>query len=86
MAETKPKRAVREPRHDRDPYMRDRNISSAAGLQIVGGVGLGAGMGWAVVGWFNLGISIGLGIGIGAVLGFVIANVLLYQYGGRSTR
>jgi len=68
----------------RDPYMRDRNISSAAGLQIVAGVGLGAGIGWAAAGW--LGLGIGVSIGVGAVIGFLLANVLLYQYGGRSTR
>ena len=41
----------------RDPYMRDRNISSAAGLQVVAGTGLGAGLGWAIAGWFNFGID-----------------------------
>jgi ElaB/YqjD/DUF883 family membrane-anchored ribosome-binding protein len=25
-------------------------------------------------------------IGVGAVIGFLLANLLLYQYGGRSTR
>jgi hypothetical protein len=69
---------------ERDPYMRDRNISSAAGLQVVAGVGLGAGLGWAIAGWFQL--AIGVSIGVGAGLGFLVANFLLYQYGGRSTR
>jgi hypothetical protein len=69
---------------ERDPYMRDRNISAAAGLQVVAGLGLGAGLGWAVAGWFHLGIDIS--IAVGAVIGFLLANVLIYQYGGRSTR
>ena len=67
-----------------DPYMRDRNVSSAAGLQLVAGIGLGAGLGWAIAGWF--GMAEGAGTAIGAVVGFILASVLLYQYGGRSTR
>ncbi len=69
---------------DRDPYMRDPNIARAASMQVVAGLALGAMLGWAVAGWFNFGI--GLGIGVGAVVGFLLANVLIYQYGGRSTR
>jgi hypothetical protein len=69
---------------ERDPYMRDRNISAAAGLQVVAGTGLGAGLGWAIAGWFNL--TIDLSIGIGAVVGFLVANLLISSYGGRATR
>ena len=69
---------------ERDPYMRDPNIARAASLQVIAGIGLGAGLGWAIAGWFRLGET--AGIGIGAVVGFLIANVLIYQYGGRSTR
>ena len=69
---------------DRDPYLRDKNIARAASLQIVAGIGLGAGLGWAIAGWFRLSTSAGIGIGV--VVGFVLANVLIYQYGGRSTR
>ena len=70
------------PRHD--PYMRDRNVSSAAGLQLIAGIGLGAGLGWAIAGWFNLAET--AGTAIGAVVGWIVASILLYQYGGRSTR
>ena len=69
---------------DRDPYMRDPNIARATSLQVIDGLGLGAGLGWAVAGWFQF--SIGAGIGVGAVIGFMLANVLIYQDGGRSTR
>ena len=70
--------------HDRDPYLRDPNIARAASLQVVFGLFLGAGLGWAVAGWF--GLSVGAGVAVGAVAGFLLANVLVYQYGGRSTR
>jgi hypothetical protein len=69
---------------DRDPYLRDPNIARAASLQVVAGLGLGAGLGWAIAGWFNS--STGVGAGLGAVVGFLLANILIYQYGGRSTR
>jgi hypothetical protein len=69
---------------DRDPYLRDKNIARAASLQIIAGIGLGAGLGWAIAGWFRF--STGLGIGVGVAVGFLLANVLIYQYGGRSTR
>jgi hypothetical protein len=69
---------------DRDPYLRDPNIARAASLQIIAGLGLGAGLGWAVAGWFSL--STGTGAGVGAVIGFLLGNFLVYQYGGRSTR
>jgi hypothetical protein len=68
----------------RDPYLRDPNIARAASFQVVAGLFLGAGLGWAIAGWFEL--SIALGIGIGAVVGFVVANWMISQYGGRSTR
>ncbi len=68
----------------RDPYMRDRNISAAAGLQVVAGTGLGAGLGWAIAGWFHF--TIDASIAVGAVLGFLIANLLISAYGGRATR
>jgi hypothetical protein len=70
------------PKHD--PYMNDKNIRTAASLQVVAGVGLGAGLGYAASGWFSL--SAGLCVAIGVVVGFLLANVLIYQYGGRSTR
>jgi uncharacterized membrane protein YfcA len=70
--------------HDRDPYMRDPNIARAASLQIIAGVGLGAGLGWAIAGWFDL--TTGTGTAVGAVIGFLLANFLIYRYGGRSTR
>jgi hypothetical protein len=69
---------------DRDPYLRDPNIARAASLQVVAGLGLGAGLGWAIAGWFNS--STGVGAALGAVIGFLLANILIYQYGGRSTR
>jgi hypothetical protein len=69
---------------DRDPYLRDPNIARAASMQVIFGLFLGAGMGWAVAGWFNA--SVNAGIAIGAVVGFFVANFLVYQYGGRSTR
>jgi hypothetical protein len=69
---------------ERDPYMRDPNIARAASLQIMTGLFLGAGLGWAIAGWFAF--SIGAGIAVGAVIGFTLANVLIYRYGGRSTR
>jgi hypothetical protein len=72
------------PRHD--PYLRDRNVSSAAGMNLVGAIVFGALLGWAIVGWFDLRVSDGVGAGIGAVVGFVLATGLLFQYGGRSTR
>ena len=70
------------PKHD--PYMRDKNIRDAASLQLLGGPALGAGLGFAASGWFQF--SAGLGAGMGAVIGFVLASVAVYQYGGRSTR
>lgn len=72
------------PKHD--PYLDDKNVRSAAGIQIVGALFIGALLGWAVVGWFELGVSEGAGAAIGAAAGFILANVLLVQYGGRSTR
>jgi hypothetical protein len=39
---------------ERDPYLRDPNIRRAASLQIVFGGALGAGLGWAIGGWFEL--------------------------------
>jgi len=69
---------------DRDPYMRDPNIARAASLQVIAGLALGAGLGWAIAGWFNF--STGAGIAVGTVVGFLLANFLIYQYGGRSTR
>lgn len=68
----------------RDPYLRDPNVKRAASLHIVFGAVLGAGLGWAIAGWFDL--SIAVGIPVGAVVGWMLANVLLLQYGGRSTR
>jgi hypothetical protein len=70
--------------HDRDPYLRDPNIARAASLQVIAGLGLGAGLGWAIAGWFTF--STGPGAAVGAVIGFLLANFLIYQYGGRSTR
>lgn len=68
----------------RDPYLRDPNIQRAASLQIVFGGALGAGLGWAVAGWFDF--SLAIGIPVGAAVGYLIAHVLLLEYGGRSTR
>jgi hypothetical protein len=45
---------------------------------------LGVLLGWAIAGWFSF--STGTGAAVGAVVGFLLANVLIYQYGGRSTR
>ena len=64
--------------------MRDPNIRKAASLQVVFGGGLGAGLGWAVAGWF--GFSIAIGVIAGVVIGWTLASLLLYVYGGRSTR
>ena len=69
---------------ERDPYLRDKNVARAASMQVIFGLALGLGLGWAVAGWF--GFSIGAGIAVGGVVGFLLANVLIYQYGGRSTR
>jgi hypothetical protein len=73
-----------EPGSERDPYLRDPNIRKAASLQVVFGGGLGAGLGWAVAGWF--GFSIAIGVIAGVVIGWTLASLLLYVYGGRSTR
>ena len=70
------------PRHD--PYMEDRNVRTAAGMQLVAGLFLGTLLGWAIAGWFDMGE--GTGAAVGAVVGFVLANVLIFRYGGRSTR
>ena len=72
------------PRHD--PYLRDQNISSAAGLNLIGAIVLGALLGWAVVGWFDLHVSETVGVVVGAVVGMVVATTLLGIFGGRSTR
>jgi hypothetical protein len=72
------------PRHD--PYLRDQNVSSAAGLNLIGAIVLGALLGWAVVGWFDLKVSETVGVIAGAVVGAVLASVLLSIFGGRSTR
>ena len=77
-------REARERREARDPYLRDPNIARAASFQVVTGLFLGVGLGWAIAGWF--GLSIGIGIAVGAVVGFVLANWMISQYGGRSTR
>ena len=71
-------------REERDPYLRDPNIARAASLQVIAGLGLGAGLGWAAAGWFNF--STGAGAGIGAVVGFLLGSFLVSAYGGRSTR
>jgi len=75
---------MRNGKPQRDPYLRDPNIRRAASLQIVFGGALGAGLGWAIAGWF--GLSIAIGIPVGAVVGWTVANLLLVEYGGRSTR
>lgn len=72
------------PRHD--PYLEDRNVRTAAGIQLVGALFFGALLGWAVVGWFDLGLSEGAGAAIGAGAGFLVANLLVFNFGGRSTR
>jgi hypothetical protein len=69
-----------------DPYLGDKNIRSAAGFQLVTSLFLGTMGGWAVVTWFEIGISPGLGAVIGGVFMFIVANGLLFRYGGRSTR
>ena len=74
----------RERREARDPYLSDPNIARAASFQVVTGLFLGIGLGWAIAGWFAF--SIALGIAVGAVIGFVVANWAIRQYGGRSTR
>jgi hypothetical protein len=64
--------------------MADRNVRTAAGMQMVAGIFLGTLGGWAVSGWF--GLSETAGAIIGGVGFFLLANLLLFQYGGRSTR
>ena len=70
----------------RDPYLRDQNVSSAAGMNLVGAIVLGALLGWAIAGWFDLKVGEGLAAAIGAVVGAILASVLLSIFGGRSTR
>ena len=72
------------PRHD--PYLRDQNVSAAAGLNLIGAIVLGALLGWAVIGWFDLKVSETVGVIVGAVVGAVLATTLLAIFGGRSTR
>ena len=72
------------PRHD--PYLRDQNVSSAAGLNLIGAIVLGALLGWAVVGWFDLKVSETIGVIVGAIVGAFVASALLAIFGGRSTR
>jgi hypothetical protein len=72
------------PRHD--PYLRDQNVSSAAGFNLLGAIVLGALLGWAIVGWFDLKVSETVGVIVGSVVGAILASVLLSIYGGRSTR
>jgi hypothetical protein len=70
-----------------DPYLRDRNIRSAAGINLIGAIFIGALLGWAVVGWFDMKVvSEGAGAAIGAVGGAILASVLLSAFGGRATR
>ena len=64
--------------------MRDKNIERAASLQVIAGIALGAGLGWAIAGWFRFSTTVGIAVGV--AIGFLLANVLIYQYGGRSTR
>ena len=72
------------PRHD--PYLRDQNVSAAAGLNLIGAIVLGALLGWAVVGWFDLKVSETIGVIVGAIVGAFVASALLAIFGGRSTR
>jgi hypothetical protein len=67
-----------------DPYLRDPNIRQAASMVQVGWPALLAATGAAMSGWF--GFPIWLGVGGGVVVGFLLATVILRQYGGRSTR
>ena len=67
-----------------DPYMRDPNIRKAANLQYVAWPALGAGLGGAASGWFD--VSPALVIPVGIVVGFLIASAILAMYGGRATR
>ena len=71
-------------RRKNDPYMRDPNIRAAANMQMMAWPALGVGIGWAASGWFQFPTA--LGIAVGAVVGFVIASLILAQFGGRSTR
>ena len=64
--------------------MRDPNIKAAANMQLMAWPALGVGIGWAASGWFRFPTM--LGIAVGAVVGFVIASLILAQFGGRSTR
>ena len=64
--------------------MNDPNIRTAANMQFVGGLFIGALTGWAVAGWFDL--SEAVGAGVGALVGYLLAVLLLSVYGGRSTR
>ena len=70
------------PRHD--PYLEDRNVRTAAGMQLVAGIFLGVLGGWAVAGWF--GFDETAGAAIGGVALFLLANLMIYRYGGRATR
>jgi hypothetical protein len=71
-------------RRRNDPYMRDPNIRAAANMQLIAWPFLGIGIGWAASGWFQFPTLVG--IATGAVIGFVIATLILGQFGGRSTR
>jgi small neutral amino acid transporter SnatA (MarC family) len=70
------------PRHD--PYLEDRNVRTAAGMQLVAGLFLGVLGGWAIAGWFDLNTT--AGAVIGGIVMFLVANFLIYRYGGRATR
>lgn len=70
------------PRHD--PYLEDRNVRTAAGMQLVAGIFLGTLGGWAFSGWFGLDET--TGALIGGVVFFILANLLIFRYGGRATR